>query len=68
MDPLDILVISPGPDNSEISVGGTIAVPLRQKLHVGVPERSPGARPDAAGFAGERSGTGECAERGSHRC
>ena len=38
MDPLDIPVNSPGPDNSEISVGGTIAVSLRQKLHVGAPE------------------------------
>ena len=38
MDPLDILVISPGPDNCEISVGGTIVVSLRQKLHVGAPE------------------------------
>ncbi|MEY3175340.1 MAG: hypothetical protein RLZZ436_3254 [Planctomycetota bacterium] len=33
---LDILVIAPHPDDAEISVGGTIAVSLRQKLRVGV--------------------------------
>ena len=33
---LEILVISPHLDNSEISVGGTIAISLRQNLHVGV--------------------------------
>lgn len=36
MQPLDILVISPHPDDAEISVGGTIAVSLRQNLRVGV--------------------------------
>ena len=33
---LEILVISPHLDNPEISVGGTIAISLRQNLHVGV--------------------------------
>lgn len=36
MQPLDILVVSPHPDDAEISVGGTIAVSLRQKMRVGV--------------------------------
>ena len=36
MQPLDILVVSPHPDDAEISVGGTIAVSLRQNLRVGV--------------------------------
>jgi len=36
MQPLDILVVSPHPDDAEISVGGTIAVSIRQNLHVGV--------------------------------
>ena len=34
MHPLDILVLSPHPDNAEISVSGTIAVSLRQNLRV----------------------------------
>lgn len=38
MHPLDVLVIFPNLDNAEISVGGTIAVSLRQNLHVGVLE------------------------------
>jgi hypothetical protein len=38
MHPLDILVNSPFLDNAENSVGGTIAVSLRQSLHVGVLE------------------------------
>lgn len=36
MQPLDILVIAPHPDDAEISVGGTIAVSVRQNLRVGV--------------------------------
>ena len=36
MTALDILVIAPHPDDAEISVGGTIAVSIRQKLRVGV--------------------------------
>jgi len=36
MQPLDILVVSPHPDDAEISVGGTVAVSLRQNLRVGV--------------------------------
>lgn len=36
MQPLDILVVSPHPDDAEISVGGTIAVSLRQNLRVGI--------------------------------
>lgn len=42
MHPFDILVISPGLDNAEISVGVTIAVSLRQNLHVGVLELARG--------------------------
>lgn len=34
MHPLDILVISLHRENAEISVGDTIAVSLRQNLHV----------------------------------
>jgi N-acetylglucosamine malate deacetylase 1 len=36
MQPLDVLVVAPHPDDAEISVGGTIAVSLRQNLRVGV--------------------------------
>ena len=36
MDPLDILVVAPHPDDAEISVGGMIAVSRQQNLRVGV--------------------------------
>jgi N-acetylglucosamine malate deacetylase 1 len=36
MEPLDVLVIAPHPDDAEISVGGIIAVSIRQNLRVGV--------------------------------
>lgn len=36
MGQLDILVVAPHPDDAEISVGGTIAVSLRQNLRVGI--------------------------------
>jgi bacillithiol biosynthesis deacetylase BshB1 len=36
MHPLDVLVVAPHPDDAEISVGGLIAVSLRQNLRVGV--------------------------------
>ena len=42
MQPLDILVIAPHPDDAEISVGGTIAVSLQQNLRVGVIELTSG--------------------------
>ena len=42
MQPLDILVVSPHPDDAEISVGGIIAVSLRQNLRVGVVELTSG--------------------------
>lgn len=42
MQPLDILVIAPHPDDAEISVGGTIAASLQQKLRVGVLELTTG--------------------------
>ncbi len=42
MQPLDILVISPHPDDAEISVGGTIAVSLQQNLRVGVVDLTSG--------------------------
>ena len=42
MQPLDILVVAPHPDDAEISVGGTIAVSLQQKLRVGVLELTSG--------------------------
>ena len=36
MDPLDVLVVAPHPDDAEISVGGMIALSRRQNLRVGV--------------------------------
>lgn len=42
MLPLDILVVSPHPDDAEISVGGTIASSLRQNLRVGVVDLTSG--------------------------
>lgn len=36
MDPLDVLVVAPHPDDAEISTGGLIAVSRRQNLRVGV--------------------------------
>jgi bacillithiol biosynthesis deacetylase BshB1 len=42
MHPLDILVVSPHPDDAEISVGGTIASSLRQNLRVGVVDLTTG--------------------------
>lgn len=36
MQPLDVLVVSPHPDDAEISAGGTIAVSIQQNLRVGV--------------------------------
>jgi bacillithiol biosynthesis deacetylase BshB1 len=42
MQPLDILVVSPHPDDAEISVGGTIASSLRQNLRVGVVDLTSG--------------------------
>jgi len=42
MDPLDILVVAPHPDDAEISVGGTIAMSRRQNLRVGVVDLTTG--------------------------
>ena len=42
MEPLDILVVAPHPDDAEISVGGTIAVCKQQGLRVGVVELTDG--------------------------
>ena len=42
MPPLDILVVAPHPDDAEISVGGTIATSIQQKLRVGVVELTSG--------------------------
>lgn len=42
MLPLDVLVVSPHPDDAEISVGGIIAVSLRQDLRVGVVDLTSG--------------------------
>ncbi|MDG1898213.1 MAG: bacillithiol biosynthesis deacetylase BshB1 [Fuerstiella sp.] len=42
MEPLDILVVAPHPDDAEISVGGTIALSLSQNLRVGVLELTDG--------------------------
>jgi len=36
MEPLDLLVVAPHPDDAEISVGGIIALSVRQKMRVGV--------------------------------
>lgn len=42
MDPLDILVVAPHPDDAEISVGGLIAVSRQQNLRVGVVDLTTG--------------------------
>lgn len=42
MLPLDILVVSAHPDDAEISVGGTIALSLRQNMRVGVVDLTSG--------------------------
>ena len=42
MEPLDILVVAPHPDDAEISVGGTVALSLSQHLRVGVLELTSG--------------------------
>lgn len=42
MQPLDLLVVAPHPDDAEISVGGTIAGARRQNLRVGVVDLTSG--------------------------
>ena len=42
MEPIDILVVAPHPDDAEISVGGIIALSRRQKLRVGVVDLTTG--------------------------
>ena len=42
MDPLDILVVAPHPDDAEISVGGIIAASRAQGMRVGVVELTSG--------------------------
>ena len=42
MPPLDLLIVAPHPDDAEISVGGIIAVSIRQNLRVGVVELTSG--------------------------
>lgn len=42
MDPLDLLVVAPHPDDAEISVGGTIIASRHQGLRVGVIELTSG--------------------------
>lgn len=42
MEPLDILVVSPHPDDAEISVGGIIATSRARQLRVGVVELTDG--------------------------
>ena len=42
MDPLDLLVVAPHPDDAEISVGGIIALSRAQNLRVGVVELTSG--------------------------
>lgn len=42
MDPLDVLVVAPHPDDAEISVGGIIALSRAQNLRVGVVELTSG--------------------------
>ncbi|MCR9199341.1 MAG: bacillithiol biosynthesis deacetylase BshB1 [Planctomycetaceae bacterium] len=42
MDPLDLLVVAPHPDDAEISVGGTIIASRHQGLRVGVVELTNG--------------------------
>ncbi|MBL8817535.1 MAG: bacillithiol biosynthesis deacetylase BshB1 [Planctomyces sp.] len=42
MQPLDVLVVAPHPDDAEISVGGTVASCVRQKMRVGIVELTNG--------------------------
>ncbi len=42
MAPLDVLVVAPHPDDAEISVGGTVAAAVRQKMRVGILELTSG--------------------------
>lgn len=42
MEPLDVLVVAPHPDDAEISVGGTIVASRKQGLRVGVVELTSG--------------------------
>lgn len=42
MEPLDVLVVAPHPDDAEISVGGTIAASRNQGMRVGVVELTSG--------------------------
>ena len=42
MEPLDILVVAPHPDDAEISTGGIIALSRRQNLRVGVVDLTTG--------------------------
>lgn len=42
MDPLDVLVVAPHPDDAEISVGGLIVASRRQNLRVGVVDLTTG--------------------------
>ncbi len=42
MQPLDILVVAPHPDDAEISVGGTIVASIQQNLRVGVVDLTSG--------------------------
>ena len=42
MEPLDVLVVAPHPDDAEISVGGTIAASRQQGMRVGVIELTSG--------------------------
>lgn len=54
MEQLDILVVAPHPDDAEISVGGTIAVSLRQNLRVGIIDLTDG-EPTPHGTADRRA-------------
>jgi bacillithiol biosynthesis deacetylase BshB1 len=42
MDPLDVLIVAPHPDDAEISVGGLIGVSRRQNLRVGIVDLTTG--------------------------
>ena len=62
MDPLDILVVAPHPDDAEISTGGLIAVSRQQNLRVGVVDLTTG-EPTPAGRPETRQSEAEEATR-----
>ncbi len=62
MEPLDLLVVAPHPDDAEISTGGIIAVSRRQNLRVGVVDLTSG-EPTPHGTEQRRKQETEAASR-----